>query len=72
MAACEFLHASVTFLTGTISRRTEEIRRRHSLTPLYSKLFPTILSLAVDADEAIKKLFQDLLFQVKLYYEIVL
>lgn len=64
MAACEFFHASVVFLTGINSRRTEDLRLRYPLTPLYSKIIPTILSLAVDTDEVIRKLFNDLLFQV--------
>lgn len=64
MAACEFLHASILFLTGTISRRTEEMQLRYPLTALYSKSFPVILHLAVDSDEVIRQLFHTLLFQV--------
>lgn len=68
MAACEFLHASILFLTGTISRRTEEIQLHYPLTPLYSKSFPVILHLAVDSDEVIRQLFHSLLFQVLLSF----
>jgi len=64
MAACEFLHASIVFLTGTISRRTEEMQQRYPLTPLYSKSIPVILHLAVDSDEVIRQLFRTLLIQV--------
>lgn len=65
MAACEFLHASIVFLTGTVSRRTEEMQQHYPLTPLYSKLFPVILILAVDSEEIIRQLFHTLLIQVK-------
>jgi hypothetical protein len=64
MAACEFLHAAIVFLTGTASRRTEEIQQRYPLTPLYAKLFPVILTLAVDSEEVIRQLFHTLLIQV--------
>lgn len=67
MAACEFLHASVIFLTGTNSRRTEELRLRYPLAPLYAKIFPVILNLAADSDEIIRQLFHALLIQVKTY-----
>lgn len=64
LAASEFLHASVVFSIGTCSQRTEELRRRLSFTPLYSKIFPVIIRLAVGADEVIRELFHELLFQV--------
>ena len=64
MAACEFLHASVILLTGTLSRRTEEMKKVYPLTPLYSKIFPVILNLAVDSEEVIRQLFNGLLIQV--------
>lgn len=65
MAACEFLHASVIFLTGTHSRRSEDLRLRYPLAPLYAKIFPTILNLAADSDEIIRQLFRALLIQVE-------
>ena len=65
MAACEFLHASIIFLTGSNSRRSDDLRLRYPFTSLYSKIFPSIFSLAVDTDEVIRKLFHDLLFQVR-------
>ncbi|KAI9558578.1 hypothetical protein GHT06_015366 [Daphnia sinensis] len=64
MAACEFLHASMIFLTGTNSRRTEDLQRRNPLAPLYAKIFPTILNLAADSDEIIRQLFRALLIQL--------
>uniref|UniRef100_A0A0P6IJU2 non-specific serine/threonine protein kinase n=1 Tax=Daphnia magna TaxID=35525 RepID=A0A0P6IJU2_9CRUS len=64
MAACEFLHASVIFLTGTHSRRSEDLRLRYPLAPLYAKIFPTILNLAADSDEIIRQLFRALLIQL--------
>lgn len=64
MAACEFLHASTVFMIGKHLQRSEEIRLRQPFTPLYSKIFPVILNLAVDTDPVIRQLFADLLLQV--------
>ena len=64
ISACEFLHASVIFLTGTCSIRTEEYRQRFPFTSLYSKIFPTVLNLAVDVNDVIRQIFHGLLIQV--------
>ena len=64
MAACEFLHASVLLLIGRNSQRSDELRVRQPFTPLYSKIFPVVLTLAVDTENVIRQLFTDLLYQV--------
>lgn len=65
--ACEYLHASIVYMTGTNSRRTQEMRRQHSLKPLFTRVFPALLNLAVDSNAAIHQLFRDLLFQVTFF-----
>ena len=61
LAACEFLHAACVFLIGKTSQQREEYKSHH----LYSKLFPTILDLSIDADATVRVLFENLLAQVK-------
>lgn len=64
VASCEFLHAVTIYLTGSFFNRTEANQLKDPLTQIYSKLFPVILSLAVDLDDLIRQLFSQLLTQV--------
>ena len=64
LSACEFLQAVALYLTGTCSRRTIDLQTKQPLTGIYASILPTILRLAVDANDGIRQLFYDLTIQV--------
>ena len=63
VAAAECLHVLATFVIGKQSSQTAEMRQKRSLEPIFSRLFPSMLTLACDRDTVIKDLFHPLFNQ---------
>ena len=64
--AAECLHASVTYLIGTaFTDAQRDMRQGDSpLLPIWHRLFPTIVALAVDAEAVTRSLFHTILLQL--------
>ncbi|XP_067118451.1 DNA-dependent protein kinase catalytic subunit-like [Centruroides vittatus] len=64
VAACELLHAVVTFMVGCGAEQQPELQARYSMKKLYKNVLPALLQLACDVDEVARKLFEPFTFQL--------
>ena len=63
MAACETLHVLILMMIGKSSEKTKVMLEREPMKDLYNKIFPALIKLANDGDNAIQDLLHPLLLQ---------